>query len=112
MKGVNLIFPPHVTSSTELVKGAKSLEFSLLRAVKEQGISISPSKLVLAENASLILDIHQKIDLAREKKRGKNKIGTTGRGIGPAYEDKVARRGIRVADLDSPGQVLSKLEDN
>ena len=49
--------------------------------------------------------------MAREKKRGKNKIGTTGRGIGPAYEDKVARRGIRVADLDSPDQVLSKLED-
>ena len=66
---------------------------------------------MLADNASLILDIHQKIDLAREKKRGENKIGTTGRGIGPAYEDKVARRGIRVADLESPDQVLSKLKD-
>ena len=82
-----------------------------IKKISEQGISISPDKLVLADNASLILDIHQKIDLAREKKRGKNKIGTTGRGIGPAYEDKVARRGIRVADLDSPDQVLSKLED-
>tara|TARA_B100000925_G_scaffold72131_1_gene50342 strand:+ start:1089 stop:2378 length:1290 start_codon:yes stop_codon:yes gene_type:complete len=82
-----------------------------IKKISEQGISISPDKLVLADNASLILDIHQKIDLAREKKRGKNKIGTTGRGIGPAYEDKVARRGIRVADLDSPDQVLAKLED-
>ena len=82
-----------------------------IEKISEQGISISPNKLVLADNASLILDIHQKIDLAREKKRGKNKIGTTGRGIGPAYEDKVARRGIRVADLDSPDQVLLKLED-
>ena len=62
-----------------------------IEKISEQGISISPNKLVLADNASLILDIHQKIDLAREKKRGKNKIGTTGRGIGPAYEDKVAR---------------------
>ena len=82
-----------------------------IEKISEQGITVSPDKLVLADNASLILDIHQKIDLAREKKRGKNKIGTTGRGIGPAYEDKVARRGIRVADLDSPDQVLSKLED-
>jgi adenylosuccinate synthase len=82
-----------------------------IKKISEQGITISPDKLVLADNASLILDIHQKIDLAREKKRGKNKIGTTGRGIGPAYEDKVARRGIRVADLDSPDQVLLKLED-
>ena len=82
-----------------------------IKKISEQGISISPDKLVLADNASLILDIHQKIDLAREKKRGKNKIGTTGRGIGPAYEDKVARRGIRVADLYSPDQVLFKLED-
>ena len=82
-----------------------------IKKISEQGISISPDKLVLADNASLILDIHQKIDLAREKKRGKNKIGTTGRGIGPAYEDKVARRGIRVADLDNPDQVLAKLED-
>ena len=82
-----------------------------IEKISEQGITISPDKLVLADNASLILDIHQKIDLAREKKRGKNKIGTTGRGIGPAYEDKVARRGIRVADLDSPDQVLLKLED-
>ena len=82
-----------------------------IEKISEQGITVSPDKLVLADNASLILDIHQKIDLAREKKRGKNKIGTTGRGIGPAYEDKVARRGIRVADLDNPDQVLSKLED-
>ena len=82
-----------------------------IKKISEQGITVSSDKLVLADNASLILDIHQKIDLAREKKRGKNKIGTTGRGIGPAYEDKVARRGIRVADLESPDQMLFKLKD-
>ena len=82
-----------------------------IKKISEQGISVSPQKLVLADNAPLILDIHQRIDLAREKKRGNNKIGTTGRGIGPAYEDKVARRGIRVADLESPDELMKKLKE-
>ena len=82
-----------------------------IKKISEQGISVSPQKLVLADNAPLILDIHQRIDLAREKKRGNNKIGTTGRGIGPAYEDKVARRGIRVADLESPDELMTKLKE-
>jgi len=67
--------------------------------IAEQGITITPDVLKLAENASLILPLHGHIDRAREEASGTSKIGTTGRGIGPAYEDKVARRGIRVCDL-------------
>ncbi len=64
-----------------------------------QSVSISPENLVVAENVNLILNVHVKTDQAREALRGAGKIGTTGRGIGPAYEDKVARRGIRLSDL-------------
>ena len=71
-------------------------EISILQ---EQGIAISPENLVLSESAALILPVHIRVDQAREVLRGAEKIGTTGRGIGPAYEDKVARRGIRVSDL-------------
>jgi adenylosuccinate synthase len=67
--------------------------------IAEQGVTITPDVLKLAENASLILPLHGHIDRAREEASGTAKIGTTGRGIGPAYEDKVARRGIRVCDL-------------
>lgn len=70
-----------------------------IERVREKGVEISPSSLMVAENASLILPIHRAIDAAREAARGDDKIGTTGRGIGPAYEDKVARRAIRVCDL-------------
>ena len=54
---------------------------------------------MISTAAPIILPVHQQVDLAREKRRGAGKIGTTGRGIGPAYEDKVARRGLRMADL-------------
>ena len=67
--------------------------------IGEQGVTITPDLLKLAENASLILPLHGHIDRAREEASGAAKIGTTGRGIGPAYEDKVGRRGIRVCDL-------------
>lgn len=70
-----------------------------IERVRDKGVEISPSSLMVAENASLILPIHRAIDAAREAARGDDKIGTTGRGIGPAYEDKVARRAIRVCDL-------------
>ena len=70
--------------------------------VRKQGIEVSPKNLVIAENAVLILPLHQHLDLAREKVLGNAKIGTTGRGIGPAYEDKVGRRAIRMADLNNP----------
>src|ERR1700742_4274638 len=67
--------------------------------VKEKGVSITPQNLVLAENATLILPVHGALDRAREAAKGSGKIGTTGRGIGPAYEDKVGRRALRVCDL-------------
>ncbi|MBX3509941.1 MAG: adenylosuccinate synthase [Hyphomonadaceae bacterium] len=64
-----------------------------------QGVTVTPQTLVLADNASLILPLHSELDIAREAAAGGGRIGTTGRGIGPAYEDKVGRRAIRVADL-------------
>ena len=78
--------------------------------VQAQGVDISADNLKIAENACLILPIHQKLDAASETLRGNNKIGTTGRGIGPAYEDKVGRRAIRVCDLADPQSLKSKLE--
>ncbi len=70
-----------------------------IETVGSQGVAISPENLLLADNATLILPVHRAIDHARETIRGDRKLGTTGRGIGPAYEDKVARRSIRVSDL-------------
>ncbi len=67
--------------------------------IREQGVEISPKNLLIAENCVLILPIHGELDRARESQNSVAKIGTTGRGIGPAYEDKVGRRAIRVADL-------------
>ncbi len=67
--------------------------------IAEQGVEVTPESLKLADNASLILPLHPYLDGAIEQARGADKIGTTGRGIGPAYEDKVARRAIRVCDL-------------
>ncbi len=67
--------------------------------VRALGVEIGPENLRIADNAPLILPLHRNLDLAREKAAGDHKIGTTGRGIGPAYEDKIARRAIRVGDL-------------
>ena len=67
--------------------------------LRGQGVAISPENLMIAENTPLILPLHQDLDRMREEAAGAAKIGTTGRGIGPAYEDKVGRRSIRVADL-------------
>ena len=82
-----------------------------IKVVTDQGVNISPETLILADNASLILDIHRRIDKAREVIRGEKKIGTTGRGIGPAYEDKVAGRAIRISDLNDPDDLLLKLKE-
>ncbi len=79
--------------------------------VTAQGLDVSPATLRLADNATLILPLHSAIDRARETARGDRKIGTTGRGIGPAYEDKVARRAIRVADLAEPETLSDKLDE-
>jgi len=75
-----------------------------------QGLTITPDLLVLADNACLVLPLHRDLDAAREARAGANKIGTTGRGIGPAYEDKVGRRAIRVADLADPAALPAKIE--
>ena len=82
-------------------------EIGLLRS---QGADITPKSLLVSESAALILPVHQAIDAAREAARGDAKIGTTGRGIGPAYEDKVARRAVRLGDLASPDTLAAKLE--
>jgi adenylosuccinate synthase len=79
--------------------------------LKGRGLLSDPSQLVVSENAHVILPYHKRIDAGREARSEKNKIGTTGRGIGPAYEDKVARRGIRVRDLARPKVLREKLQD-
>ena len=79
--------------------------------VTAQGLKVSPETLRIAENAVLILPLHGALDRAREEARGDRKIGTTGRGIGPAYEDKVARRAIRVCDLAEPETLANKLDE-
>lgn len=78
--------------------------------LREQGVEITPENLKVAENAPLILPLHVNLDKAREEALGKAKIGTTGRGIGPAYEDKVARRAIRAGDLYDRDLVKAKVD--
>jgi len=70
-----------------------------IETIRGQGVAITPETLMIAENTPLILPIHGELDRAREDQNSVAKIGTTGRGIGPAYEDKVGRRVVRVADL-------------
>jgi adenylosuccinate synthase len=67
--------------------------------LEERGIKVGPENLRISERTQVIMPYHKRLDLARERAKGAGKIGTTGRGIGPCYEDKIARRGIRVADL-------------
>lgn len=84
--------------------------FEEIETVKKLGVKISPETLKIAENAVLILPVHRMVDQANETIRGGGKIGTTGRGIGPAYEDKIARRAIRVCDLADEDVLEEKLE--
>jgi adenylosuccinate synthase len=87
--------------------------WALLReidAIRQKGVEISPENLMIAENATLILPIHGAVDRAREEALGNLKIGTTGRGIGPAYEDKVARRAIRLCDLADEAVLEEKVD--
>jgi adenylosuccinate synthase len=81
-----------------------------IETVRGQGVTVTPDNLALAENAALILPLHAKLDLLREEARGAAKIGTTGRGIGPAYEDKVGRRAIRACDLQDLDSLPPKVE--
>ena len=82
-----------------------------IETMREKGLDISPQNLRLADNAALILPSHGALDRAREDRRGDQKIGTTGRGIGPAYEDKVGRRAIRVCDLADPNALEWRVDD-
>ena len=75
-----------------------------------QGVEINPEDLMVAENTPLILPVHGELDRAREAQNNVAKIGTTGRGIGPAYEDKVGRRAIRVADLADPATLETRVD--
>jgi len=84
---------------------------SEIAKVAAQGLSVTPENLRIAENTPLILPLHPALDKAREAARGGDKIGTTGRGIGPAYEDKVGRRSIRLCDLAEPETVSRKLDE-
>jgi adenylosuccinate synthase len=83
-----------------------------INTLMERGISVSPDNLVLSEKAHLILPYHKAIDQAREAAKSKDKIGTTGRGIGPCYEDKVGRTGIRAIDLLEPEIMEEKIRIN
>jgi adenylosuccinate synthase len=75
-----------------------------------QGVLVTPDNLMIAENTPLILPVHGELDRAREAQVGVAKIGTTGRGIGPAYEDKVGRRAVRVADLADTETLAQRLD--
>ena len=82
-----------------------------IAAIEAQGVSVTPENLKLAENAPLILSLHRELDAHREQSSaGGTKIGTTMRGIGPAYEDKAGRRSIRVMDLAEPDTLDAKIE--
>jgi adenylosuccinate synthase len=79
--------------------------------LKSRGLLVEPQQLVVSENAHVIFPYHKRIDIGREAKSGRKKIGTTGRGIGPCYEDKVARRGIRMRDLLKPEVLKERLKE-
>ena len=83
---------------------------SEIERLEGQGVSITPDNFGIADNCALILPVHRDLDGWREAAAGKGKIGTTGRGIGPAYEDKVGRRAIRVSDLADADALKTKIE--
>ena len=82
-----------------------------IKEIKKKGINVTPKNFMISESASLILPFHQEMDEIREDAAGKGKIGTTRRGIGPCYEDKVGRRSIRIMDLRSTSNLDNRLEN-
>ena len=83
-----------------------------IEEVKKKGFFLSDDALLISEEAQIVFPYHKRIDAARERKKGSHKIGTTGRGIGPAYEDKMSRMGIRLVDLTEEDVLRYKLESN
>ena len=81
-----------------------------IETIRKQGVEITPETLMIAENTPLILPLHGELDRARESQNSVAKIGTTGRGIGPAYEDKVGRRVVRVADLADDATLETRID--
>ena len=94
--GNGLVVDPHVF-------------FEEIDKLEKAGIPIGPDRLSISSKVQIIMPYHKAIDLARENAKGKAKIGTTGRGIGPCYEDKVARTGIRAVDLTEPEVLEEKV---
>src|SRR5437868_3526032 len=80
--------------------------------IREKGISVTPDRLKVSSRAHLIMPYHRALDHTSEERLGNEKIGTTLRGIGPAYEDKAGRRGIRVADAMSSDLLKLRIERN
>ena len=78
--------------------------------IKLKGVDVNVDNFIISESANLILPFHREMDEIREDAAGKGKIGTTRRGIGPAYEDKVGRRSIRIMDLRSEKNLDQRLE--
>jgi adenylosuccinate synthase len=83
-----------------------------MEKLDKRGMPVGPEKLRISDRAHVIMPYHQAMDLAREKAKGKEAIGTTGRGIGPCYEDKASRVGIRIIDLLYPETLKAKVEAN
>ena len=81
-----------------------------IKEIKEKGVEVNENNFIISEAANLILPFHKEMDEIREDTAGKSKIGTTRRGIGPAYEDKIGRRSIRVMDLVSERNLDHRLE--
>ena len=82
-----------------------------IREINSKGVEVNESNFIISESANLILPFHREMDEIREDAAGESKIGTTRRGIGPAYEDKIGRRSIRVMDLKSESNLDHRLEN-
>ena len=85
--------------------------FSEIKKIEEAGIKITTENLAIADNACLILSVHRELDQLLESAKGDKKIGTTGRGIGPAYEDRAGRRALRICDLADEKTLRERLEN-
>ena len=81
-----------------------------IKQIEKLGIKVTDKNLYIAENATLILPVHKQLDIIREDSKGTENIGTTRRGIGPAYEDKVGRRGIRLMDLANEENLSKRID--